>query len=62
MKILQEVPLTDPVGGLRYIKFELPCATCAGSGWLLVPVRQAARVRRTPPRFICRQCQLGTKP
>jgi hypothetical protein len=61
-KILGEVPVTEPLGGRRYIKFALTCATCGGAGSKLVPERQAARFRQAPPpRFLCHQCEVAPK-
>jgi len=62
MKELKEMALADPIGGRRYVRFQLPCAICKGVGWRLVPERQAARIRQAPPRFICRRCELAGKP
>jgi hypothetical protein len=36
-RILQEVPIPEPVNGVLCVNFELQCYLCEGSGWVRCP-------------------------
>jgi hypothetical protein len=48
-RILQEVPIPEPVNGVLCVNFELQCYLCEGSGWVPVPEGQMEEMRRHPP-------------